>query len=138
MTVVRNIQETALAWALAEAAKSQLVVGERDVAFVAIGAGDTFGAIRHILSVVARKEIALPVPLVQMCIRWLDSYACHDEQDHLRRLMESTVIATNVRAEMPVRNESGDVCCRTTQDGTRVATGGQSVPRAPLRASEFG
>jgi hypothetical protein len=46
--VKRLVQEANLAWAVAEAAKPYLSAVERDAVFVAIGAGETFAAIRRL------------------------------------------------------------------------------------------
>jgi hypothetical protein len=44
MTMAILVQETALAWALAEAVKPHLSAIERNHVFMAIGAGETFAA----------------------------------------------------------------------------------------------
>jgi hypothetical protein len=83
---VQNVQETNLAWALIEVAKPHLNVLERNYAFVTIGAGDTFAAIHHVLKLIAVKGIPLPPSLKRLCVTWLDSYASHDKERHMRRL----------------------------------------------------
>jgi hypothetical protein len=88
MIAMRNVQEANLAWALVEAAKPHLADRERTRVFVAVGAGDTYAVIRTLLKIVAAKRIPLRADLVQRCTAWLDTYALHEEQQYLRRLME--------------------------------------------------
>jgi len=95
---VQNVQETNLAWALIEVAKPHLNVLERNYAFVTTGAGDTFAAIHHLLKPIAVKGIPLPPSLVRLCVTWLDSYAFHDEEPYLRRLIEGFLLPDAVRA----------------------------------------
>ena len=98
MIAVQNVQETNLAWALIEVAKPHLNRLERNYAFVTTGAGDTFAAIHHLLKLIAAKGIPLPPKLVRLCVTWLDSYACHDEEPYLRRLIEGFLLPDAVRA----------------------------------------
>jgi hypothetical protein len=95
---VQNVQETNLAWALIEVAKPHLNVVERNYAFVVTGAGDTFAAIHHLLKLIAVKGIPLRPRLVQLCVTWLDSYACHEEEPNLRRLIEGFLLPDAIRA----------------------------------------
>ena len=98
MIAVQNVQETNLAWALIEVAKPHLNVLERNYVFVTTGAGDTFAAIHHLLKLIAVKGIPLRPSLVRLCVTWLDSYAFHDEERHLRRLIEGFLLPDAVRA----------------------------------------
>jgi hypothetical protein len=95
---VQNVQETNLAWALIEVAKPHLNVLERNYAFVTTGAGDTFAAIHHLLKLIAAKGIPLRPTLVQLCVTWLDSYASHEEEQYLRRLVEGFLLPDAIRA----------------------------------------
>src|SRR5882757_8919134 len=95
---VQNVQETNLAWALIEVAKPHLNRLERNYAFVTTGAGDTFAAIHHLLKLIAAKGIPLRPGLVQLCITWLDSYAFHEEEPYLRRLIEGFLLPDAIRA----------------------------------------
>ena len=90
--------QTNLAWALIEVAKPHLNVLERNYVFVTTGAGDTFAAIHHLLKLIAVKGIPLPPSLVRLCVTWLDSYAFHDHERHLRRLIEGFLLPDAVRA----------------------------------------
>jgi hypothetical protein len=74
VTVTRLVRETNLAWALAQAVKPHLSAIKRNHVFMAIGAGETFTAIRGLLKSVAVKRIALRPDLVQQCITWLHAY----------------------------------------------------------------
>lgn len=76
---VQNVEETDLAWALIDAARHRLNTHERNVVFVAVGAGDTFATIRTLLKLIAAKRIPLPPDLVQLCATWLDAYALRAE-----------------------------------------------------------
>ena len=80
--------ETSLAWALAEAARPHLGPAERNNAHVAIAVGETFSAIHHLITSVADKRITLTPELVQRCRSWLDAYADHEDERHLRGLLE--------------------------------------------------
>jgi hypothetical protein len=95
---VQNVQETDLAWTLIEVAKPHLNVLERNYVFVATGAGDTFAAIHHLLKLIAAKGIPLRPSLVQLCVTWLDSYAFHEEERYLRRLIEGFLLPDAIRA----------------------------------------
>lgn len=85
---MRDVDEASLAWALIDVVTPQLNVLERNLAFVAVGAGDTFTAIRQILKLIAVKHIPLRSHLVQLCTIWLDAYTMHADYALLRRLIE--------------------------------------------------
>jgi hypothetical protein len=86
---MQNVQETGLAWALIETSKPHLSAPEREVVFVVLGAGDTFGVIRLLFKLIVTHQIPMPTPLVHRCTTWLDTYARHEEQQTLRRLIAS-------------------------------------------------
>ena len=88
----RIVAEADLAWALAEAAKPHLSAVERYDVFAAIGAGETFAAIRQLFSWVATKGIPVELVLVERCITWLHAYAGHEDERYLRRLIENFLI----------------------------------------------
>ena len=98
MIAVQNVQEMNLAWALIEVAKPHLNVLERNYVFVTTGAGDTFAAIHDLLKLIAAKGIPLRPSLVRLCVTWLDSYAFHDEEPYLRRLIEGFLLPDAMRA----------------------------------------
>jgi hypothetical protein len=86
----RLMHEADLAWTLALAVKPHLDTVERNDIFVALGAGDTFSAMRRLLRLVAVKKICIGQELVPQCISWLEGHIQHDGQ-YFRRLIESRV-----------------------------------------------
>jgi hypothetical protein len=103
MTMAILVQETALAWALAEAVKPHLSAIERNHVFMAIGAGETFAAIRGLVKSVAVKRIALRPDLVQQCMTWLHGYVGHKDERYLRRLVEDYLVPCSLRIPTTVR-----------------------------------
>jgi hypothetical protein len=81
-----------VAWAVAVAAKPYLSAVERHAVFVAIGAGETFAAIRGLLRSVEIKRIPLGPDLLQQCRTWLRGYGGHEDERYLRRLIEEPLI----------------------------------------------
>ena len=92
------LQEADLAWALADAVKSNLSSIERNHVFMAIGAGETFAAIRGLVKSVAVKRIELRPDLVQQCITWSHAYAGHKDEQYLRRLIADFVLPNSIHA----------------------------------------
>jgi hypothetical protein len=105
-SAVRNTQEANLAWALIEVAKPHMNTGERNFVFVAVGAGDTFAAIRSLINLVAAKRIPLRPHLVQLCATWLDAYTLHDEHEHLRRVIGDFLVPNSIGASTAIRRLS--------------------------------
>jgi hypothetical protein len=103
MIVKHVVHEANLAWAVAEAAKPYLDAVERDAVFVAIGAGETFEAIRGLLRSVEIKRIPLELDLRQQCRMWLRGYGGHDDERHLRRLIEEPLIPYVIAAPATIR-----------------------------------
>jgi hypothetical protein len=89
VTLEGRVQETKLAWALAEAVKPHLSAVERDRVFVSIGAGETFAVIRHLFDLIAAERIPLCGDLVQQCRTWLHAYAGHQDMRNLHRYLGS-------------------------------------------------
>jgi hypothetical protein len=100
---VERLDEANLAWALAQAVKPQLNVGERNYVFVAIGAGDMFAAIRALLKWVALKRIPVAPDLARRCVSWLDAYVGHEDEQYLRRLIEHFVFPRVIQASATLR-----------------------------------
>jgi hypothetical protein len=100
---VRQEQEISLAWAMIDAAKPHMSVGECNYAVVAVGAGDTFAAIRQLLKLVAAKRIPLPPRLVKMCAAWIDAYVFHEEYHNLRDLIEGFLMPQTIRSSIAIR-----------------------------------
>jgi hypothetical protein len=103
MIVEHVVHEPNLAWAVAEAAKPYLNAVERNAVFVAIGAGDTFAAIRGLLRSVEIKRIPLGLDLLQQCRMWLRGYGGHDDERYLRRLIEEPLIPYVIAAPATIR-----------------------------------
>ena len=97
------MQEITLAWALIDIAKPHMNAGERNYAFVTVGAGDTFAAIRHLVKLVAAKHIPLQPHLLQLCTAWADSYALHEEHECLVRLIEGVLMPDTIQASATIR-----------------------------------
>jgi hypothetical protein len=87
---------------------------EHDAVFVAIGAGETFAAIRQLFKFVATNRIPLRARLVQRCIIWLNAYIGHEDERYLRRLIEDYLtpparrVPTAVRIPGPVQARESD------------------------------
>jgi hypothetical protein len=111
---VPHIQETDLAWALIETAKPHLNVVERNYAFVTTGAGDMFAAILHLFKLIAAKKIPLEPSLVRLCVTWLDSYAFHDDEPHLRHLIEGFLLPNAVRVMTEVWQDTTSTASKRT------------------------
>ena len=76
--------------------------GERNYAFVTIGAGDTFEAIGQLLKLIAAKGVPVRPHLVLLCAAWLDTYALHEDYENLRGALDRFVMAdTNCAASAP-------------------------------------
>jgi hypothetical protein len=88
----RRVYEANLAWALALAAKPHLDAVDRNNIFAAIGAGETFEAIRKLLKFVAVKRIPVKPDLALGCRSGLHGYVGHEDERNLRRHIEDFVI----------------------------------------------
>ena len=99
----RLAHEANLAWALAQTAKPHLDVIERNDIFVAIGAGETFAAIRELLKWVAIKRIPVERDLVRRCVSWLDAYVGHEDERKLRLLIEDFVFPFAIQSSATLR-----------------------------------
>jgi hypothetical protein len=115
-------REASLAWTLAEAVKPYLSRIELNHVFMAIGAGETFAAIRGMVKSVAVKRIALRPDLVQECATWLRAYVGHRDEQYLRRLITEYLVplSIHVPAAVPVDRQpssrrSGQVIALTAQ-----------------------
>jgi hypothetical protein len=122
------VQETDLAWALADAARPYLCAVERNYVYVAIGAGETFTAIRQLFKSVAVKRIPLRADLVQRCTMWLDAYVGHEQERYLRRLIDDCVIPYRIPVpptvgvnRPPTRPKPGRLVVLTRRSQTSTA-----------------
>jgi hypothetical protein len=104
VTMAPLVQETNLAWALAEAITAHLSAVERNHVFVVIGAGETFAAIRHLFKSAAFKRIPLRPDLLRQCTSWLHAYVGHEDERYLRHLIENYLMpdSIHVLATVPV------------------------------------
>ncbi|AGB22386.1 hypothetical protein Mycsm_02018 [Mycobacterium sp. JS623] len=96
-------REASLAWTLADAVKPYLSGIERNHVFMAIGAGETFAAVRGMVKSVAVKRITLRPDLVQECITWLQAYVGHEDEQYLRRLIAEYLVPLSVHVPAAVR-----------------------------------
>src|SRR6202453_146252 len=92
MIVEHVVHEANLAWAGAGAAEPYLSAVERDAVFVAIGAGETFTAIRGLLRSGEIKRIPLDLDLLQQCRTGLAGYGGEHDERELRRLIEEAMV----------------------------------------------
>lgn len=115
MFVKPLVQEADLAWAVADTVRPHLSEVERNAVFVAIGSGETFAAIRGLLRTIETKRIPLEPDLLQKCRTWLRGYGGHQDERHLRSLIEE-------------RSIPGATAARTTKRATRI----------PIRPKPFG
>jgi hypothetical protein len=97
------VEETNLAWALAEAITPHLSAVERNHVFVVIGAGDTFAAIRHLFKSAAFKRIPLRPDLLRQCTSWLLAYVGHEDERYLRHLIENYLMPDSIHVQATVR-----------------------------------
>ena len=81
-------EEIDLAWTLAGAGERNLSHVERNEVYAAIGVGEAFAAIRSLITSTAGNRMALPADLVARCASWLDFYLGHEDEQHLRGLIE--------------------------------------------------
>jgi hypothetical protein len=119
VAVTLVVQENKLAWALAEAVNPHLSAAERNHVFMAIGAGETFAAIRGLVKSVAVKRIALRPDLVRQCTTWLHAYAGHQDEGYLRSLIEDYLAPCSTRVPVTVGMLNG--LARTPKPAQLVA-----------------
>ena len=103
MTEAALVQETNLAWALAEAITPHLSAVERSHVFVVIGGGEAFAAIRHLLKSAAFKRIPLRPDLLRQCTSWLHAYVGHRDERYLRELIENYLLPDSIHVLATVR-----------------------------------
>jgi hypothetical protein len=97
------LQETELAWALADAVEPELSAIERNYVFMAIGAGETFVAIRGLCKSVAEQRISLQPGLVQRCATWLQAYVGHRDERYLRYLIDHYLVPYSIHGPAMAR-----------------------------------
>ena len=82
-----NTTEYDLAWDLATAVETALSAADRSTVFAKIGAGETYGAIGHLLSFAQHRGAAIGPDLLGRIKTWLNAYAGCDEEPKLRDLL---------------------------------------------------
>jgi hypothetical protein len=95
---MQPLEETNLAWALAEAAKPYLNAVERNDVYTAIGVGETSAAIGELIATAAAKRIPLRSDLIDVCRSWLDIYVGHENERYLRDLVDCVVAPYAIRS----------------------------------------
>lgn len=80
--------------------------GERNFAFVTLGAGDTFAALRSLINLVAAKRIPLRPQLTQLCAMWIEGYAFHDAHEQLHRVIANFAKPNDIQASAATRRLS--------------------------------
>jgi hypothetical protein len=98
-----TVQETILAWALAEAITPHMNAVERNHVFAVIGAGETFAAIRLLFNSAAFLRIPLPPDLLRHCTSWLHAYVGHEDERYLRDLIENYLLPDSIHVLATVR-----------------------------------
>jgi hypothetical protein len=83
------MDETDLAWALAQVADPYLDPVERHDIYIAIGVGETFQAITASIAAIARARLALGSDLVVAFKNWLNAYRGHDGEPRLHQLIDA-------------------------------------------------
>jgi hypothetical protein len=71
--------------------------------FVTVGAGDTFATVRILLKLLSANGIPLRTELVQRSRTWLRSYARHEEEQSLCRLIDRYVTSDATTDPTPIR-----------------------------------
>jgi hypothetical protein len=77
-----------LAWALAQAVELRLTPAERTAMYATLGAGEFYPTVTVLLRTALRRQIGLPVELIDDAQRWLRGYAGTDEETEMRDLID--------------------------------------------------
>lgn len=72
---------------LADAVKSRLTGYERTLVFVELGCGESYLAIKRILTAVLSTGLVLPVAILSRLTRWLNGHAGSPEETQLRVML---------------------------------------------------
>lgn len=81
------ISDEDMAWLLVDAVKSCLTDYERTIVFVELGCGESYLAIKRILTALTSNRMTLPVALVSKLTGWLKSHAGSPEEPKLRMML---------------------------------------------------
>jgi hypothetical protein len=82
------ISDDEMAWRLVDAVQSRLTGYDRTVVFVALGCGESFLVIKHILTDAISNRLALPVATIAKVADWLNGYAGSPEEPRLRLMLD--------------------------------------------------
>jgi hypothetical protein len=82
------ISDEDMAWSLVDAVGSCLIGYERTAAFIELGCGEGFLAIRRIIAVLMSTRMALPVAMLSKLTGWLNGYAGNSEEPQLRMMLD--------------------------------------------------
>jgi hypothetical protein len=82
------ISDGDMAWKLVDAVGSCLTGYERTTAFVELGCGESYLAIRRIITALLSTRTALPVAIVSQLTGWLNGYAGNPEEPQLRMMLD--------------------------------------------------
>ena len=81
------ISDEDMAWLLVDAAKSVSTGYERTIVFVELGCGESYLAIKRILTALLSTRMALPVAILSKLTGWLNGYAGSPEEPQLRMML---------------------------------------------------
>jgi hypothetical protein len=81
------ISDHDMAWLLVDAVKSCLTGYERTIVFIELGCGESYLAIKRILTVLLSTRMALPVAILSKLTGWLNGYAGSPEEPRLRMML---------------------------------------------------
>lgn len=81
--------ETDLAWELAEIACLLIPDRDRTEVYTAIGAGDSYAAIRTLLKTIDRASVPVSPALLTRLADWLNVYAHHHDAPRLHEMLDS-------------------------------------------------
>ncbi len=79
--------EATLAWALADAVSVRFAAHEHLGIYIALGAGESYAAIEHMLDIAVCKRHPLPATLLGALAVWLDCYVGDEREPTVRCLL---------------------------------------------------
>lgn len=95
--------DSPLAWQLAEAARDDLAIDERNDVYIAIATGDVFWALVFLLNTIVQSGRAVPVHLADDLERWISAYRDHPDEPRLRNLVSQLKVGVDEPAAPPTR-----------------------------------
>ncbi len=82
-----TISDEDMAWLLVDEVTSCLTGYERTLAFVELGCGENYLAIKRILTALMSNQVGLPVSILSKLTGWLNCYTGSPEELQLRMLL---------------------------------------------------